>query len=109
MVVVLFLVAPLVLAAINVLKGKVVFAFVGFFLLGIFGWVGALRLAKPNSWWATRYDGCKLAEAMRRFPTEAARIHPSRLEAVGLEPSEATVSTDEDAPSTPDSGSSRAE
>jgi hypothetical protein len=57
--------------AINLLKGKFVFAFAGFIgVLNVLWWVGAIRLAKPNSWWARRYyvgdRGHKLDEAIAR-------------------------------------------
>jgi hypothetical protein len=39
------------------LKGKPWFAILGVLLFGIFGIVGAIRLAKPHSWWARRFYG----------------------------------------------------
>ncbi|MGD2102996.1 MAG: hypothetical protein PVG83_12255, partial [Acidimicrobiia bacterium] len=45
--------------------------------LGIFGIVGALRYAKPNSAWAhTRYDPAQLEAARRRFPGVQAPAAP---------------------------------
>jgi hypothetical protein len=69
--------APIVCA----LKGKWVFAAFGL-VIHILWWVGAVRLAKPNSRWARRYDDDKLAESMRRFPDQARSVdaeHASRL------------------------------
>jgi hypothetical protein len=59
------------LFAINLLKGKFVFALAGFIgVLNVLWWVGAIRLAKPSSWWARRYyvgdRAHKLDEAMAR-------------------------------------------
>lgn len=49
------------------LKGKWIFAFVGLFC-GVFWLIGALRLGKPDSWWAKRrYGDAEMAEANRRF------------------------------------------
>jgi hypothetical protein len=45
-----------VLFAINLLKGKSGFALAGFVgFLHFLWWIGAIRLAKPNSWWARRF------------------------------------------------------
>lgn len=53
------------------MKGKWVFFALGWFT-GIFWIVGALRLAKPGSWWARRWYGEReLAQAQRRFPSPA--------------------------------------
>ena len=55
------------LVVITALKGKYVFALLGLFL-PVFSLVGAIRLAKPQSWWATnRYDEAKLAQSAERF------------------------------------------
>jgi hypothetical protein len=44
------------LFTINVLKGKLGFAFAGLIgVLNVLWWIGAIRLAKPTSWWARRY------------------------------------------------------
>jgi hypothetical protein len=56
---------------INLLKGKVGFAFAGIIgILNFLWWIGAIRLAKPNSWWARRYyvgnQAHKLQEAIAR-------------------------------------------
>lgn len=59
------------LFGINLLKGKFGFAFAGIIgVLNFLWWVGAIRLAKPNSWWARRYyvgdRAHKLQEAIAR-------------------------------------------
>jgi hypothetical protein len=65
--VVIAVVVNLVFVTICALKGKYVFAGVGL-VLGIFAFVGAIRLAKPESWWARRnYSGEKLERSMARF------------------------------------------
>ena len=56
---------------INVLKGKLGFAVAGLIgVLNVLWWIGAVRLAKPNSWWARRYyvgnQEHKLQEAIAR-------------------------------------------
>ena len=59
----------LLLCVICLLKGKVVTGVVGVFV-GVAALVGAIRLAKPGSWWAThRYDRRprRAARAARRF------------------------------------------
>ena len=49
------------------LKGKP-WCLVGGFFIGWFWVFGALRLAKPDSWWGRRfYEGTKLAESKTRF------------------------------------------
>lgn len=63
------------------LKGKVTIGLVGFFV-PLIGLVGAVRLAKPQSYWARRFYGAdsrKMARASRRFgPTHAARAERLR-------------------------------
>jgi hypothetical protein len=50
------------------LKGKPGFAILGVLLFGAFGIVGAIRLAKPGSWWSRKFYGHhKLAKAWERF------------------------------------------
>ncbi len=65
---------PLLLALINVSKGKYWTAFVGFFFVGLVSLVGAIRLAKPNSKWARDYNREKMSRAMRRFPKHAKKV-----------------------------------
>jgi hypothetical protein len=54
-------------AVVCAMKGKWLFFVLGWFS-GLFWIVGALRLAKPDSYWARRrYGSHELAEAERRF------------------------------------------
>lgn len=49
------------------LKGKPWFVVLGVFF-GVFALVGAIRLAKPNSWWDRhRYDSVQHQQAVERF------------------------------------------
>ncbi len=58
------------------LKGKIPTGLIGF-VLPIISFVGALRLAKPGSYWARRfYDEAKLTRATARFGEE----HQQRVE-----------------------------
>jgi hypothetical protein len=58
----------LAVATICALKGKWVFFALGWFS-GVFWIVGAIRVAKPRSYWATRWYGENLlALAHERFP-----------------------------------------
>lgn len=63
--VLLYVVVLVVAAVVTALKGKW-----GVFVLGVFfgfGWVfGAVRLAKPNSWWARRFYSERKRERARR-------------------------------------------
>ena len=68
----LLVVAPCVV--ISFLKGKPWTGVVGLFI-GIAAVIGAIRLAKPTSWWARRnYGEAKLLQAAHRFPSEAAAV-----------------------------------
>jgi hypothetical protein len=58
------LAVDLVLSLICLLKGKITTGIVGT-VVGIVGLVGALRLAKPGSWWATRRYGTRPRRAAR--------------------------------------------
>jgi hypothetical protein len=51
---------------VNLLKGKFGVAIVGFFIWPV-AWVGALRLARPESPWGRRYPDHKRARAATRF------------------------------------------
>jgi hypothetical protein len=63
----LVLVGLLALGVICAMKGKWLFYVLGCFA-GVFWIVGAMRLAKPNSYWAEhRYGEVEMAEALRRF------------------------------------------
>jgi hypothetical protein len=60
------------LAIINGLKGKTRFA-LGGVIIHVLWIVGAILLAKPDSWWASRfYDADKLRLAQQRFPNSPA-------------------------------------
>ncbi|AZQ32146.1 hypothetical protein EJ357_00510 [Streptomyces cyaneochromogenes] len=57
-------VVPLVVTALKGKYGMAVFGVAFHFLW----WVGAIRLAKPDSFWSRRfYDDDRLREAVRRF------------------------------------------
>ena len=63
----LILLLWLTVCVVTALKGKWGF-FVAGFLIQLFWFIGAIRLAKPGSWWARRfYEGDKLARAQARF------------------------------------------
>jgi hypothetical protein len=66
--VILLIVALYVAGAVaTALKGKP-WSFLLGFVIGWFWVFGALRLAKPQSWWARHfYEGTKLAESNARF------------------------------------------
>jgi hypothetical protein len=67
----LAVVTVLILAVLCFMKGKPGFALLGIFLAGIFAIVGAIRVAKPGSWWANRYyepGSAKEQLARQRFP-----------------------------------------
>jgi hypothetical protein len=54
--------------AITALKAKWGLVILGLLLTPIFWWIGAIRLAKPNSIWARhRYDDAKRDRAQARF------------------------------------------
>ena len=53
------------------LKGKLLWAVFGVYFWPV-GLTGAVRIAKPDSWWArNRYDAAKLARADERYGAEA--------------------------------------
>ena len=61
-------------AAVCFLKGKLLWGVFGIYAAPI-GLYGAVRLAKPNSWWARhRYDQAKLKRSRERYSREA-EIH----------------------------------
>jgi hypothetical protein len=69
------------LFVINILKGKPGMAVLGIFI-HITWYVGAIRLAKPNSWWARHYyvgkNEDKLHRSMNRHgEVEAAAVTPT--------------------------------
>jgi hypothetical protein len=59
-----FIAVNLLLCVICLLKGKVVTGVIGIFV-GIVALVGAIRLAKPGSWWAVHYYAGRPARASR--------------------------------------------
>jgi hypothetical protein len=68
-VVFVLLVIWVVPAVVTGLKGKYGLVALGI-LLHVCWWVGAIRLAKPDSFWAKRYyDAAKLGKARDRFET----------------------------------------
>jgi hypothetical protein len=66
-----FLVADLALSVICLLKGKIATGVAGVFI-GFVGLVGAIRLAKPGSWWAAR----RYTSRPERAARAAARYGP---------------------------------
>lgn len=55
---------------ITILKGKYWFAAIGILLHPLW-YIGAVRLAKPGSRWARRYDEDKRRASIARFPADA--------------------------------------
>ena len=71
-VLIVILLIAIALVTINVLKGKPWLAAVGL-IVHLCWYVGAIRLAKPDSWWARRYYGAdKLHRSQLRFKVEPA-------------------------------------
>jgi hypothetical protein len=66
-----FQVAGACLALVCFLKGKRFAGIVGLFVPAV-ALVGAVRLAKPGSHWARRYEGSKLERSRARFAGAAA-------------------------------------
>ena len=63
---------------ISLLKGKLMWGVFGVYLWPV-GLTGAIRLAKPDSWWARRhYDPTKLARSHERYDAEA-EVHKPKL------------------------------
>jgi hypothetical protein len=61
----LLLVLP---GTITLLKGQRLLFLAGLLFAGIVWWITALRLGRPDSWWARRYYRTeKLARAQRRY------------------------------------------
>jgi hypothetical protein len=64
-----------VCAVICILKGKLSTGILGI-VVPVIAWVGALRLAKPGSWWARRrYQGRRLERAEHRFDADYTARH----------------------------------
>jgi hypothetical protein len=93
--------ALLVLPVINALKGKwwfALFAMAG----GWLGVVGAIRLAKPHSYWARHWYGeAKMARTMQRFDGRGGRFPGAPPQDVALNPQDSEPWPDQD-PATQD-------
>ena len=63
------------LVLVNVVKGKSRLALFAAFV-PVVSWTGAIRLARPGSRWARRYDDAKLAKATERVKRFDARWEP---------------------------------
>jgi hypothetical protein len=62
---VVLIVAPLIVTA---LKRQWLLFAAGWLTIGLVWWIASLRLARPDSWWARRFDGQdKLARAQSRY------------------------------------------
>ena len=62
---VVLIIGPLVVTA---LKRQWLLFAAGWLTIGLVWWIAALRLARPDSWWARRfYAPDKLARAQRRY------------------------------------------
>jgi hypothetical protein len=62
---VLLFIAPLTITA---LKRQWLLFAAGWLTIGLVWWIAALRLARPNSWWARRFYGAeKLRRAQERY------------------------------------------
>lgn len=73
-----FLLLHFVLVVCCVLKGTYRMALFGLFLIPV-AFVGAVRIARPDSWWARRrYRPAKLARATARLATLDRRYGPAR-------------------------------
>ena len=73
-------------AAICILKGKLPTGILGI-VVPLIAWVGAIRLAKPGSWWARRrYRGRKLERAEHRFDAAYAARHDRLRDLLGGAP-----------------------
>ena len=73
--IILYTLAAIAIAAVAVLKGKIVMGVTGV-LFPVVGLVGAIRLAKPESFWAQRLyepSGRKLARATKRYERHTRR------------------------------------
>jgi hypothetical protein len=84
------LAVDLALSLICLLKGKITTGIVGT-VIGIVALVGALRLAKPGSWWATRRYGTRprrAARAARRYGPRYQQRWNRLRDLVGGAPSE---------------------
>lgn len=73
-----YLAIAILLGLLNVLKGKYGLA-IASLAIPLLGAIGAVRLAKPGSVWAHRYDRSKARLAKKRFPGEAAKPFWTRI------------------------------
>jgi hypothetical protein len=70
---VLFLGLIFVPLTVTALKGQWLLFAAGWFTVGVVWWIAALRLGRPDSWWARRfYDAEKLRRAQERYGELAA-------------------------------------
>ena len=76
---------------IAILKRHYIWGAVGLLIFAPIGWIGALLLAKPESWWArNRYGDAKRAAALAKYgdPVEAGRPVPPAAGAPAIEGSD---------------------
>ena len=75
-------------ALVCILKGKLSTGILGI-VVPVIAWVGAIRLARPGSWWARRrYRGRKLERAEHRFDAAYAARHDRLRDLIGGTPVE---------------------
>ena len=68
----------LVYTIICLLKGKIFTGLIGF-AVPLVSFVGSIRLAKPESFWAKRfYDEAKMSRSQKRFADDAERLQKWR-------------------------------
>lgn len=73
-------------ALVCILKGKIATGILGIVVPAL-AWIGAVRLAKPGSWWARRrYRGRKLERAEHRFDAAYAARHDRLRDLLGGAP-----------------------
>jgi hypothetical protein len=69
-------------SVVAILKRHYIWGAVGLLVFAPIGWIGALLLAKPESWWARkRYGDAKRAKAIEKYgdPAEAGRPVPAAV------------------------------
>ena len=78
-------------ALLAILKGRPLFAVIGMFV-PLLAMIGALRLARPSSWWARRrYDAHRMARATRRFPPGQRTWRDRLVDVFALAPADRTT------------------
>src|SRR5690606_37165195 len=84
----LWVVVTLLLVGITFMKGRILLALLGIFVMPLAAW-GTLRLAKPTSPFAKRYGPGKLARSRERYRPDrpAARLGDRFLDLIGGRPS----------------------